>query len=351
MNSFLDKFRFSDYVKQALSESRPEEAPPATAPISVQNAYQSSQRTGAPATIPTQAQVNQITATPTPQPDVQPTSDAAYVQGDTFAFPADVYEAKRQEGLNKKAAAIGLVNQLVQTYEPSEREYQHKSLMSQIDAELAAQKYEMEDFLKKKPAVEAMAKQTLSDNQKRKQVAMAISSQLEAIDRPLKKGENPEDRAAMVLRELAGPWLSTTNGIMGTTNAVAENEGERLMGGATGKWLNLSNFIKKGISVTEPVVNQLENYKLTLVDAMHTLLNQGNSEFNQIAYQSNPEIAQDYLGPELHKPYTGKTIKPPVGVQSRVTRENPVPKSSVSPEQRAVRVRTFGPGGTLVDKP
>ena len=340
-----------DYLKQTFTEPKPAGAPPATAPISVQNAYQSSQRTGAPSTIPTQAQINQITAPQTPQPDVQPESDAAYVQGDTFAFPADTYEAKRQEGLNRKAAAIGLVNQLVQTYEPSEREYQHKSLMSQIDAELAAQKYEMEDFLKKRPAVESQAKQILSDNQKRKQVAMALSSQLEAIDRPLKKGESPENRAAKVIRELAGPWLSVTNGIMGTTNAVAEAEGERLMGGATGKWLNLSNFIKKGISINQPTVDQLENYKVTLVDAMHTLLNQGNSEFNQIAYQSSPEIAQDYLGPELHKPYTGKTITPPVGVQSRVTRENPVAKSSVPPEQRAVRVRTFGPGGTLVDRP
>lgn len=340
-----------DYLKQTFTEPKPAGAPPATAPISVQNAYQSSQRTGAPATIPTQAQVNQITATPTPQPDVQPTSDAAYVQGDTFAFPADVYEAKRQEGLSKKAAAIGLVNQLVQTYEPSEREYQHKSLMSQIDAELAAQKYEMEDFLKKRPAVEAQAKELLNDNVKRSQVATMLSSQLQAIDRPIKKGQDPEDHAAAIIRQLQGPWLKNANGIMGTSDAVAENEADRLMGGANGKWFNLSNALKQGLSVTEKPTQQLERYKVVLADAMNSMINQSNASFNKLALQSNPEIANDYLGQEVLKPYSGKTIEPLTGVQSRVSRQAPTIQSTVPTEQRAVRTRVFGPGGTLVDKP
>jgi hypothetical protein len=340
-----------DYLKQTFTEPKPAGAPHATAPISVQNAYQSSQRTGAPSTIPTQAQINQITAPQTPQPDVQPESDTAYVQGDTFTFPADTYEAKRQEGLNRKAAAIGLVNQLVQTYEPSEREYQHKSLMSQIDAELAAQKYEVDDFLKKRPAIEAFGKELLNDNTKRSAVSTALASQLQAIDRPLKKGENPEDHAASIIRQLQGPWLKTTNGIMGTSDAVAENEADRLMGGANGKWLNLSNAFKQGLSVTEKPTQQLERYKVVLADAMNSMMNQSNASFNKLALQSNPEIAQDYLGQEVIRPYSGKTIQPLTGVQPRISRQAPTIQDATAPEQRAVRVRTFGPNGTLVDKP
>jgi len=271
-----------------------------------------------------------------------------------FQFPEDVYNQKKQEGLNLKAQSISKINEIARLLPHNEREDFRKSLTSEMEAALAAKNLRTEEFSKVSPHVEALGKELLNDNTKRSSIADAISSQLKAIDAPIPKGVSPENHAANIIRELSGPWLKTVNGIMGTSDAIAEREGDRLMGGTTGQWVNFSNFLRQGKSMFENTPDQLAVYKKTLVDVMHTLQSQSNLSFNKIALQSSPETAQNFLGPDLQKPYAGKVDQrygTPISPISRITRENPQVQSATAPEARKTRSRIIGPGGKFIDTP
>jgi hypothetical protein len=341
-----------EWLLQNFTETRPQDAPRAGAPISAQAAYQSSQRTGAPLN----ADESLIAGQPVGQPQFQqaePVSQPVESQPN-FQFPEDVYNQKKQKGLDFKSQSIEKINEMARLLPQNEREDFRKSLMSEVDASLAANNIRTEEFAKVSPHVEALGKELLNDNTKRSSIADAISSQLKAIDAPIPKGVSPENHAANIIRELSGPWLKTVNGIMGTSDAVAEREADRLMGGATGQWVNFGNFLKQGKGIFESTPDQLASYKKTLVDVMHTLQSQSNLSFNKIALKSSPETAQNFLGPDLQKPYAGKVDQrygTPISVAPRVTREKPQVQSATAPEARKTRSRVIGPGGKFIDTP
>lgn len=346
-----------DWLVQNLGRERKPGEPSMIAPASVQAAYQSSQRTGAP---PPEA---------VPLPN---TGDAAYLQPETqpvdkpqfqqtasqeekrtqqpvtqqVVFPEDKWRSEVENVNKKREQALAMIRELAIGTKEGDPEI--KAYYEILNQKFPKPK---EDFNEVKPMVKQLATKALEDDMKRSTIANMLSSQLALLDSKKPEGMSQGKWEAQLVRELSGPFLSVTNGIMGTTNAVSEAEGSRLIGGASSKYFALKNLNEKGLKINESNINF---YKKTLVDAMHSMQSSSNQTFNKLAMQSSPEFASDALGGNILEPYIGKLpeeVGAAIPVTHRISRKNPVTPSRTAPEARAVRSRVIGPGGKFVDLP
>ena len=343
----------SDWLVQNLGRERKPGEPSIVAPASVQAAYQSSQRTGAP---PPEA---------VPLPN---TGDAAYLQPETqpvdkpqmqdampqpaqqtteqVVFPEDKWREETAAIRDKRSQGLGMIGQMA--VGRKEGDPLIKSMHDQLESWYPKPK---ENFSEAEPEVKQLATKVLEDDIKRSTIAQMLSSQLALIDGKKPEGMSQGKWEAQLVRELSGPFLSVTNGIMGTTNAVSEAEGSRLIGGASSKYFALKNLNEKGLKINESNINF---YKKTLIDAMHSMQSASNQSFNRLAKVSSPEFATKAMGGNILEPYVGKLPKEvgtDIPMTFRISREKPVTPSRTAPEARAVRSRVLGPGGKFVDLP
>lgn len=343
-----------DWLVQYLGRKKEAGEPSAMAPASVQAAYQSSQRTGAP------------------PPKVIPlpnTGDAAYVQqaqpagqaqfqqaapqeekqqpaSQQVVFPEDKWREETAAIRDKRAQGLALIGQM--SLGRKEGDPLLKSMNEQLDSWYPKPK---ENFSEAEPEVKNLAIKVSDDDRKRSDIANMISSQLAVIDQKKPDNVSQKDWEAKIIRELSGPFLGVTNAIMGTANAVAESEGARLLGGASSKYFHFKNLFERGLGTGDSNINE---YKKTLIDVMHSMHDTSNQNFNRLAKVSSPEFATKAMGGNILEPYIGKLPKevgPAIPVTPRLSRENPVTPSKTAPEARAVRTRALGPGGKFVDLP
>jgi hypothetical protein len=345
--------QIGDLLAEYLGQPRKQGEPSMLAPAAVQAAYQSSQRTGAP---PPEA---------VPLPNAE---DAVYLQPETqladkaqlqapasqpeqpakekVVFPEDKWREETAAIRDKRAQGLGMIGQMA--IGRKEGDPLIKSMHDQLESWYPKPK---EDFSEAEPMVKQLATKVVEDDIKRSTIAEMLSSQLALLDSKKPDNVSQANCEAMLVRELSGTFLKVTNGVMGTSDAVAQSEATRLMGGATSKNFDFSNLNEKGLPFGK---SNIENYKKNLVDVMHSMQGASNQNFNRLAKVSSPEFATKALGGNILEPYTGKIIKESgaaIPVAPRISREKPVAPSRTAPEARAVRPRVLGPGGRFVDLP
>lgn len=312
-----------EWLMQTLGEKKPEGEPSALAPISVQAAYQSAQRTGAnaptvgPASQDQAALSESVSGTPTYQQ--QDYSGAPAATKTAVVFPEDIWRKSVDEVKQKRIQAMQAIGQVATV--SKEGDPLIKSMHDQLNAALPEP---AKHFGEAEPQVKQLSEKLLSEDLKRDAIARMIASQIEAIDKPIPRGISPSEHAANLIDKLGGSFLKVTNGVMGTSDAVAENEAARLMGGASSSYFNYRNLFKEGKHLIKPQVEDLQKYKSTLVDVMHSMQDVSNSGFNKLAKVSSPEFAEKSLGGNILSPYTGKIAEKygtPIEPTKRISRE------------------------------
>lgn len=333
---------------QTLGEKKPEGEPSVFAPTSVQAAYQSAQQTGADipkiGTVSKDQALANNAAEGTPVFQQQDTSIPVTNKA-AVVFPEDVWKQASEQIKQKRLQAMQAIGQVAAA--SKEGDPLIKSMHDQLNTALPEPaKY----FGEAEPQIKQLSEKLLSEDLKRDAIARMIGSQIEAIDKPLPKGVSPSEHAANLIDKLGGSFLKVTNGVMGESDAVAENEATRLMGGASSNYLNYRNLFKEGKHLIKPQVEDLERYKSTLVDAMHSMQDVSNSGFNKLATVSSPEFAEKSLGGNILSPYTGK-IAEKYGTSiiptPRISRESPKPQQVEKGENGSNVIKRTYVGGTF----
>jgi hypothetical protein len=344
--------QIGDLLAEYLGQPRKQGEPSMLAPASVQAAYQSSRRTGAPApdAVPLPNTGDAAYLQPETQPSDKPQMQAPALQPvqqttEQVVFPEDKWKAQVQSINQKRQQALGLIQDLAMGTKEGDPEI--KGYYEMLNEKFPKQK---EDFSEADPVVKETASSLRSEHIKISKIASMLSSQLAIADQKKPDGTSQTDWDAQLVRELGGTFLKVVNGVMGTSDAVSQAEVSRLMNGATSKNFDFGRLNEKGQSIFNDA--DLKSYKKMITDTMHSMQSTANDQFNGLAKVSSPEFATRALGGQFLTPYAGKLAKEvgtAIPVTHRISREKPVVPSKTAPEAQAVRTREYS-GGQFRDR-
>lgn len=307
-----------------------------------------------------QAQAAQQQTQPAPAQQQQPALQQASEKKEEpkFAFPLDKYMetagAVQQNRLSNRAKIDNAALEALQAGYPSEqvKAFKEASLanLAKYEAKKGIREIDPSEdgFVKSTPLFSDTVKKIQGEAEQRRGIINGLQAQLRIMDSAPPETDKKAFEAWSfdTARQLKGAMLSVVNGIMGTPNAVAEQEAKRLAPQLATDTLDLvGNLMKPGLSSKMP---EVKKYKKMVADVYNHLVETDNKAYNQIATQSNPEFATRFFGAPAPE-HPEATFKVTPRVSREAPSEKPIQFGTQAPGQQGGVRRRALVGGRFVD--
>ena len=236
------------------------------------------------------------------------------------AFPFDDFAKKATMAQQARRELASQINSIVMGAPKDMRDDLRKSLESEIDF-IPKDTPSIDSFLSKNPLLKPITEKIQSASVGRARSISDSRSIVDLIDYKLENAPKNEDKRksyfADFARELASQGKIYNASLSDNADALSEGEAKRVLPSLETSVLDITNLLQSGKSVFPKIESGIKKYKEQVQTVHDYMVNRSRSQFNSIAKQTSPEIAES-LGLDVNaiKPYNPSLAVPVISRQN-----------------------------------
>lgn len=257
------------------------------------------------------------------EPQQQPQA-SIQAQPKETSFPYDSFIKNASEMKSRKEKLQSAVDRLIMMAPSKDHEERAKYFFEQKLKTIKDMDPSTEGFFKENPTLKKASEDVSQSSTKRIPLIGTANSIINQINYDLAnkpKGISEQEHLSNVIERLRAEGKQYSVMLAGTSDALSQGERDSVLPFLDNSIVNFGNMLKAGKSVT-PASSMKKNILLYQgqLKALHdTMINRTNSEYNSIARQTSPELADKIvIGAKDLIPYNRQTIIP------LVSKENPM---------------------------
>lgn len=301
----------SDYVLELFPKkpSRIERQAPGDAQFLQQTPAEES---AIPGTEQGAGSVSIVSAEPTPAPAQQ--------QPAAIAFPFDDFAKKATMAQQARKELTSQINSIVMGAPKDMRDDLRKSLESEIDF-IPKDAPNIDSFLSKNPLLKPITEKIQSASIGRSRSISDSKSIVDLIDYKLENAPKNKDKRDVYFADLARMLKSQGKiynaSLSDNADALSEGEAKRVLPTLESSIVDITNLLESGKYVSPQIEAGIKKYKEQVQTVHDYMVNRSRSQFNSIAKQTSPEIAES-LGLDVNsiKPYNPSLAIPVISRQN-----------------------------------
>jgi len=301
----------SDYVLELFPKkpSRIERQAPGDAQFLQQTPAEES---AIPGTEQGAGSVSIVSAEPTPAPAQQ--------QPAAIAFPFDDFAKKATMAQQARKELTSQINSIVMGAPKDMRDDLRKSLEAEIDF-IPKDAPNIDSFLSKNPLLKPITEKIQSASIGRSRSISDSKSIVDLIDYKLENAPKNKDKRDVYFADLARMLKSQGKiynaSLSDNADALSEGEAKRVLPTLESSIVDITNLLESGKYVSPQIEAGIKKYKEQVQTVHDYMVNRSRSQFNSIAKQTSPEIAES-LGLDVNsiKPYNPSLAIPVISRQN-----------------------------------
>jgi hypothetical protein len=259
----------------------------------------------------------QVTA---PVSSMEPTPAPAQQQAAAAAFPFDDFAKKATMAQQARRELTSQINSIVMGAPKDMRDDLRKSLESEIDF-IPKDTPSIDSFLSKNPLLKPITEKIQSASVGRSRSISDSKSIVDLIDYKLENAPKDEEKRKVYFadfaRQLESQGKIYNASLSDNSDALSEGEAKRVLPTLESSVVDITNLLKSGKSVFPQIEAGVKKYKEQVQSVHDYMVNRSRSQFNSIAKQTSPEIAES-LGLDINsiKPYNSSLAIPVISRQN-----------------------------------
>lgn len=256
--------------------------------------------------------VSIVSAEPTPAPAQQ--------QPAAIAFPFDDFAKKATMAQQARKELTSQINSIVMGAPKDMRDDLRKSLESEIDF-IPKDAPNIDSFLSKNPLLKPITEKIQSASIGRSRSISDSRSIVDLIDYKLENAPKNKDKRDVYFADLARMLKSQGKiynaSLSDNADALSEGEAKRVLPTLESSIVDITNLLESGKYVSPQIEAGIKKYKEQVQTVHDYMVNRSRSQFNSIAKQTSPEIAES-LGLDVNsiKPYNPSLAIPVISRQN-----------------------------------
>ena len=259
----------------------------------------------------------QVTA---PVSSMEPTPAPAQQQAAAAAFPFDDFAKKATMAQQARRELTSQINSIVMGAPKDMRDDLRKSLEAEIDF-IPKDTPSIDSFLSKNPLLKPITEKIQSASVGRSRSISDSKSIVDLIDYKLENAPKDEEKRKVYFadfaRQLESQGKIYNASLSDNSDALSEGEAKRVLPTLESSVVDITNLLKSGKSVFPQIEAGVKKYKEQVQSVHDYMVNRSRSQFNSIAKQTSPEIAES-LGLDINsiKPYNSSLAIPVISRQN-----------------------------------
>ena len=256
--------------------------------------------------------VSIVSAEPTPAPAQQ--------QPAAIAFPFDDFAKKATMAQQARKELTSQINSIVMSAPKDMRDDLRKSLESEIDF-IPKDTPSIDSFLSKNPLLKPITEKIQSASVGRSRSISDSKSIVDLIDYKLENAPKNKDKRDVYFADFARLLKSQGKiynaSLSDNADALSEGEAKRVLPTLESSIVDITNLLESGKYVSPQIEAGIKKYKEQVQTVHDYMVNRSRSQFNSIAKQTSPEIAES-LGLDVNsiKPYNPSLAIPVISRQN-----------------------------------
>lgn len=256
--------------------------------------------------------VSIVSAEPTPAPAQQ--------QPAAIAFPFDDFAKKATMAQQARKELTSQINSIVMGAPKDMRDDLRKSLEAEIDF-IPKDAPNIDSFLSKNPLLKPITEKIQSASIGRSRSISDSRSIVDLIDYKLENAPKNKDKRDVYFADLARMLKSQGKiynaSLSDNADALSEGEAKRVLPTLESSIVDITNLLESGKYVSPQIEAGIKKYKEQVQTVHDYMVNRSRSQFNSIAKQTSPEIAES-LGLDVNsiKPYNPSLAIPVISRQN-----------------------------------
>lgn len=256
--------------------------------------------------------VSIVSAEPTPAPAQQ--------QPAAIAFPFDDFAKKATMAQQARKELTSQINSIVMGAPKDMRDDLRKSLEAEIDF-IPKDAPNIDSFLSKNPLLKPITEKIQSASIGRSRSISDSKSIVDLIDYKLENAPKNKDKRDVYFADLARMLKSQGKiynaSLSDNADALSEGEAKRVLPTLESSIVDITNLLESGKYVSPQIEAGIKKYKEQVQTVHDYMVNRSRSQFNSIAKQTSPEIAES-LGLDVNsiKPYNPSLAIPVISRQN-----------------------------------
>lgn len=259
----------------------------------------------------------QVTA---PVSSMEPTPAPVQQQAAAAAFPFDDFAKKATMAQQARRELTSQINSIVMGAPKDMRDDLRKSLEAEIDF-IPKDTPSIDSFLSKNPLLKPITEKIQSASVGRSRSISDSKSIVDLIDYKLENAPKDEEKRKVYFadfaRQLESQGKIYNASLSDNSDALSEGEAKRVLPTLESSVVDITNLLKSGKSVFPQIEAGVKKYKEQVQSVHDYMVNRSRSQFNSIAKQTSPEIAES-LGLDINsiKPYNSSLAIPVISRQN-----------------------------------
>jgi hypothetical protein len=251
---------------------------------------------------------------------MEPTPAQPQQQAAPMSFPFDEFAGKAAKAQEARRMLTSQINSIVLSAPKDQRDDLRKSLESEIDF-IPKDTPNIDSFLSKNPLLKPITEKIQSASIGRFRSISDSKSIVDLIDYKLENAPKNKDKRDVYFADLARLLASQGKiynaSLSDNPDALSEGEAKRVLPTLDDSVLDITNLAKSGKSVFPKIEAGVKKYKEQVQTVHDYMVNRSRSQFNSIAKQTSPEIAES-LGLDVNsiKPYNPSLAIPVISRQN-----------------------------------
>lgn len=251
---------------------------------------------------------------------MDPTPATAQQQPAATAFPFDDFAKKATMAQQARGELSSQINLIVMGAPKDMRDDLRKSLETEIDF-IPKDTPSIDSFLSKNPLLKPITEKIQSASIGRSRSISDSRSIVDLINYKLENAPKGKDKRnvyfADLARELASQGKIYNASLSDNPDALSEGEAKRVLPTLESSVVDITNLLQSGKSVFPQIETGVKKYKEQVQTVHDYMVNRSRSQFNSIAKQTSPEIAES-LGLDVNSinPYNPSLAVPVISRQN-----------------------------------
>lgn len=256
--------------------------------------------------------VSIVSAEPQPAPAQQ--------QPAAIAFPFDDFAKRATMAQQARKELTSQINSIVMSAPKDMRDDLRKSLEAEIDF-IPKDAPNIDSFLSKNPLLKPITEKIQSASIGRSRSISDSRSIVDLIDYKLENAPKNKDKRDVYFADLARMLKSQGKiynaSLSDNADALSEGEAKRVLPTLESSIVDITNLLESGKYVSPQIEAGIKKYKEQVQTVHDYMVNRSRSQFNSIAKQTSPEIAES-LGLDVNsiKPYNPSLAIPVISRQN-----------------------------------
>lgn len=251
---------------------------------------------------------------------MEPTPAPAQQQPAATAFPFDDFAKKATMAQQARRELSSQINSIVMGAPKDMRDDLRKSLEAEIDF-IPKDAPNIDSFLSKNPLLKPITEKIQSASIGRSRSISDSRSIVDLIDYKLENAPKNKDKRDVYFADLARMLKSQGKiynaSLSDNADALSEGEAKRVLPTLESSIVDITNLLESGKYVSPQIEAGIKKYKEQVQTVHDYMVNRSRSQFNSIAKQTSPEIAES-LGLDVNsiKPYNPSLAIPVISRQN-----------------------------------